>query len=247
MIRLIALQELRRLFAAPSTWFILGALQFIFAWTFLLRLDAFLQLQSQLTLIANAPGASQLIVSPLSGIVALTMMILAPLFTMRLLAEERRNQTLPLLLSAPLSSTQIVLGKFLALVLFFWLIIFCFALMSLVLELGTPLDIGLLLANTIGLLLLTACYTSLGLYVSALTAQPVAAAIGALAVLLGLWLADMNAGDQYRIWHALTPSGHFQNFNGGLLDSNGLIYYLLFCAFFLLLTIRRVHNNRFYG
>ena len=74
MMRLIALRELRRLFAAPSTWFILGALQFILAWTFLLRLDAFLQLQSQLTLIANAPGASQLIVSPLSGIVALMMM-----------------------------------------------------------------------------------------------------------------------------------------------------------------------------
>lgn len=247
MMRLIALQELRRLFAAPSTWFILGVLQFILAWTFLVRLDAFLQLQSQLTLIANAPGATQLIVSPLSGIVALTVMLLTPLFTMRLLAEERRNQTLALLLSAPLSDTQIVLGKFLALVLFLWLIIICCALMSLVLALGTPLDIGLLLTNTVGLMLLAASYAALGLYVSALSAQPVAAAIGALAILFGLWLADISAGDQYRFWHTLTPTGHFQSFNGGLLDSRDLVYYLLFCAFFLLLTIRRIHNNRFYG
>jgi ABC-2 type transport system permease protein len=247
MIRLIALKELNSLFAAPATWLILGALQFILGVSFLARLDAFLQLSPQLALIANAPGATQIVVPYLFNIVAMIMMILTPVFTMRLLAEERRNQTLALLLSAPVSSTQIVVGKFIGLLLFLWLIAVCCAAMALTLMLGTPMDVGLLLANASGILLLTASYVALGLYVSALAAQPIVAAIGALAALFGLWLAESSAADSYRVWHALTPTGHFQNFNGGLLDSGDLVYFLLFCAFFLLLAIRRLNNNRLYG
>jgi len=247
MIRLIAYKEFRSLLVAPSTWLILGALQFILAWSLLGRLDAFLQLQSQLTLIANAPGATQVVVPPLFGIAAIVMLLLAPIFTMRLLAEERRNQTLALLLAAPVSGRQIVLGKFLGLMLFLSLIVLATTAMSLVLALGTPMDFGMLLANMLGLLLLAASYVALGLYISALAAQPIVAAIGALAALFGLWLADSNSSDSNPLWHSLTPTGHFMNFNGGLLDSGDFVYFMLFCTVFLLLTIRRLHNNRIYG
>ena len=246
MIRLIAFKELRSLLAAPSTWFMLAALQFVFSWFFLSRLDAFLQVQAQLALIANAPGAAQTIVAPLFGTLDLIMMMLVPVLTMRLLAEERRNQTLPLLMAAPVSSGRIVLGKFAGLMLFLLLPIVASTLMVLVLMLGTPLDTGLLLSNAAGLLLITASYASLGLYISALAVQPIVASIGALAALFGLWLVESNAGDG-SFWHALAPSGHFRHFNTGLLDSGDLVYYLLFCAFFLLLTMRRLHNNRLYG
>lgn len=247
MIRLIALREFRSLLAAPSTWFMLAALQFIFAWFFLSRLDAFLQVQSQLALIANAPGAAQTIVAPLFGTLGLIMMMLVPVLTMRLIAEERRNQTMTLLMAAPVAGWQIVLGKYLGLLLFLALLVAGCTAMVLVLALGTPLDSGLLLANAAGLLLLTASYTALGLYLSSLTIQPVVAAIGALAALFGLWLVEINATDSNSFWHALTPSGHFQDFNAGLLSSSDVIYYLLFCAFFLLLAMRRIHNNRIYG
>lgn len=247
MIRLIALKEFRSLLHSPTTWLILGALQFILAWSFLGRLNAYLQLQTQLALIANAPGATQVVAPPLFGIAALVMMMLAPVFTMRLLAEERRNQTLALLMAAPVSGRQIVLGKFFGLMLFLSLIVLGCTAMSLVLALGTPMDFGLLFANMAGLLLLTASYAALGLYISSLTAQPIVAAIGALAVLFGLWLAEASATDSSPVWHALTPTGHFQNFNSGLLDSSDLVYFVLFCAFFLLLAIRRIHNNRIYG
>lgn len=247
MIRLIAKHEIRSLLAAPSTWLMLGALQFILAWFFLVRLDAYLQLQSQLSLYANAPGATQLVLSPLFGTIALVMMMLIPAFTMRLLAEERRNQTLQLFLAAPVSAVEIVLGKFFGLLLFLWLaVIGCTAVVS-VLALGTPMDFGLLFANMLGLLLLTASYAALGLYVSALTAQPVLASIGTLAALLALWLLDGSSSDGNHLLHTLTPTGHFQNLNGGLLDSTDLVYYLLFCIFFISLTIRRLNNNRFYG
>lgn len=247
MILTIAYKEFRSLFSIPSTWLILGALQFIFAWFFFARLDVFLQVQSQLAQLANAPGATLAVAAPLFGIIALILMMLIPIFTMRLIAEERRNQTLTLLMSAPVSDIHIVVGKFIGLMLFLLLIIASCMLMVLTLAAGTQLDIGLLLTNALGLILLAASYTALGLYISSLTKQPVVAAIGALAIFFGLWLADVSAVDNNNTWRALAPTSHFQNFNTGLLNSIDLMFFLLFCTVFLLLTIRRLHNNCIYS
>lgn len=247
MIRLLALHELRSLFAMPSTWFVLAALQFIFAWFFLEMLQAFLDIQPQLAQLANAPGVTATIAPPLFNMVALLLMMLAPMFTMRAIAEERRNRTLALLLSAPLSGAHIVLGKFFGLLVFLSVLSAGVPLMLCSLALGTSLDPGLLSGNMLGLLLLTASYIAVGLYVSALTAQPVIAAIGALAVLVGLWLADIAAAAENSVMHFISPLYHFRNFNTGLLDSADAAYFVLFTALFLLLTVRRLHNNRRYG
>ena len=247
MIRLIAMRELKSLFSMPSTWFVLAALQFIFAWFFLARLEAFLEIQPQLALLANPPGVTSTVGAPLFNTASLLLMMLVPMFTMRLIAEERRNQTLALLLSSPVSDTRIVLGKFAGLLLFLLLLIATLPLMLYTLSLGTQLDHGLLLANCTGLVLLTASYVALGLYVSSLTTQPIIAAIGSLAILAGLWLADIGAPSADSPWHQFSPLYHFQNFNSGLLDSSDAAFFLLFTLFFLLLTARRLHNNRIYG
>lgn len=247
MILTIAHKEFRSFFSTPSTWLILGTLQFIFAWFFLARLDAYLQLQTQLAQVANAPGATMSVASPLFGTLALMLMMLIPLFTMRLLAEERRNQTLSMLLSAPVSGSQIVLGKFLSLVLFLTLLITACTLMLCILGLGTHLDYGLLIANALGLFLLTASYAALGLYLSALTKQPIVAAMSATAFSFGLWLMDVGSADSTNGVRALSPTAHAQNLNAGLILGTDLIYFALFIATFLLLTIRRVNNNRMYA
>ncbi len=247
MIRLIAMRELRSLFSMPSTWFVLAALQFIFAWFFLARLEAFLEIQPQLALLANPPGVTSTVGAPLFNTASLLLMMLVPMFTMRLIAEERRNQTLALLLSSPVSDTRIVLGKFVGLLFFLLLLIAPLPLMLYTLSLGTHLDHGLLLANCTGLVLLIASYVALGLYVSSLTTQPIIAAIGSLAILAGLWLADIGAPSADSPWHQFSPLYHFQNFNSGLLDSSDAAFFVLFTLFFLLLTAKRLHNNRIYG
>jgi len=233
MIRLLALRELRSLFAMPSTWFVLAALQFIFAWFFLARLDAFLELQPQLAQLANPPGVTAMVAAPMFNTVALLMMVMVPVFTMRLIAEERRNQTFALLLSAPLSSLHIALGKFMGLLIFLIVLMVSVPLMLYTLALGTNIDHGLMLSNILGLLLLVSSYVALGLYISALTTQPIIAAIGAAA--------------EDSPWHLFSPLHHFQNFNTGLLDSSDAAFFILFTAAFLLLTMKRLHNNRVYG
>ena len=246
MIRLIAMRELKSLFSMPSTWFVLAALQFILAWFFLAGLEAFLEFQPQLALLANPPGVTATVGAPLFNTAALLLMMLVPVFTMRLIAEERRNQTLALLLSSPVSDFQIALGKYTGLFMFLLLLIAPLPLMLCALFFGTHLDSGLLLSNCIGLALLTSSYVALGLYISSLTVQPIIAAIGTLAILAGLWLADIGAPSASS-WHQLSPLHHFQKFNSGLLDSGDAAYFLLFSMFFLLLAARRLRNNRIYG
>jgi ABC-2 type transport system permease protein len=247
VIRLLAMRELRSLFAMPSTWFILAVLQFIFAWRFLALLEQFLELQPQLAQLANPPGVTNSIAATMFNTVALLLMMLVPMLTMRLIAEERRNQTFTLLLSAPLSGLHIVLGKFVGLLIFLAVLMSGVVLMLYSLAFGTALDHGLLLSNILGLFLLTASYIALGLYISALTTQPVIAAIGTLAVLVGLLLADIGATAEDSPWHSISLFNHFQNFNKGLLDSSDAAFFVLFTAVFLLLAMKRLHNNRVYG
>lgn len=243
MIRLLATRELRSLFALPSTWLLLGVLQFLLAWSFLARLDAWLQVQSQLAQLANPPGVTATIAAPLLGMLALLLMLLVPLFTMRAFAEERRNQTLVLLLSAPVTARQIVLGKFWGLFALFGGLILANLAMIASLSLGTRLDGGLLASNLLGLLLLTASFLSVGLLVSVWTTQPLVAAIGGLAALLGLWLVDVTASDDTPVWHQFSPLWHFQKFNNGLLDSADLAYFALLTVLCLGLTCDRLRRQ----
>lgn len=242
--RLIALKELRSLCASPTTWMLLGVFQFVFAWFFLVRLDSFLQVQNQLAQIANAPGATQAVAVPLYDTAALILMMLIPLFTMRLVAQERRDHTLVLLIAAPISGAQIVLGKFIGLMSFLLCVIAGCTLMMLTLEAGTQLDFGLLMGNALGLLLLAASYASLGLYISTLTAQPPLAAIGSITLLFGSWLTDASAVGGDNPLRAFAPTAHLASFTHGLLSSPDLVYFLAFCAVFLWLATRRIQNGR---
>lgn len=240
MIRLLARKEFRCLFAAPSTWWMLALLQFIFAWFFLARLDDYLLVQAQLAQSGNAPGATISIAAPLANVLSIVLMMLIPLFTMRLIAEERRNQTWILLSTAPISSVHIVLGKFLGLLALLSLIIVACGLMMCAIALGTHVDVGLIASNVLGVWLLAASYAALGLYFSALTRQPIVAAFGALAVSLGLWMLEMSNG----MVRVLSPTVHFQALNSGLINSSDLVYFGLFIGAFLGLTLYHIRRER---
>ena len=131
MIATIAGKELKSLFASPLAWVLLTVTQIIIGYVFLRRLDDFLQMQSQLIRLASPPGATELVAAPVFGTAAGVLLFTVPLLAMRLIAEERRNQTLVLIITAPVSMTQIVLGKFLGLLVFLLLTVALTALMPL--------------------------------------------------------------------------------------------------------------------
>ncbi len=247
MIVTIIRKELSMLFISPFAWILLALIQLVLTWVFLVRLDAFLEIQSQLMQIANPPGITEVIISPVFAMAAIILLMVTPLLSMRLLAEERRNHTLTLLISAPVSMTDIVIGKFLGLMVFFLAVITLIVALSISLRLGGALDFGLLLSNTLGLLLVTACFSALGLYISSLTAQPVIAAIGTLGVLLGLWMINLAASETDGWLQYFSLLKHFEQFNQGLIDTLSIAYFILFIVTFLVLTIRRLDGERLHG
>jgi ABC-2 type transport system permease protein len=256
MIFTIAAKELKALFASPLAWLVLTFLQLILAFGFLKRLDDFMLIQPQLVQMANPPGITELVAAPVFATTAIVLLFAVPLLAMRLIAEERRNQTMVLLISAPLSMTEIVLGKFIGLMAFLLLIIGITTLMPLSLLLGGSLDFGLLLSLVIGAVLLAACFAAVGLYASSLTAQPLAAAMIAFSLLLGMLLAGETAADGLRgrdlqvpaaLAQVLSPLKNFEPFAKGLLDSYSIACMLLLIAVFLILTIRRLDAARLRG
>ena len=247
MISVIASRELRGLFLSPLAWSVLGVLQLILAWLFLIQVDTFLQVQPRLAGIEGAPGLTDLVATPMMGAAATFIMLLIPLLSMRLLSDEFRNGTFSLLLTAPISMSQIVLGKYLGILGFLVIAVALILLMPLSLLLGGSLDWGKLVAAVMGLLLVSASFAAIGLFISSLTAQPAVAAIGTYGSLLFFWIISLAAGSgeqggQFFNWLSLQT--HYESMMKGLIRSSDLVFYTLVIAAFLLLTIRRLDNLR---
>jgi ABC-2 type transport system permease protein len=256
MILTIAGKELKALFASPLAWIVLTVMQIIFGYNFLRRIDDFLQIQPRLIHMTSPPGVTELVIAPTFATAAVVLLFAVPLLAMRLIAEERRNQTMVFLMSAPVSITDIVLGKFFGLMGFLLIVIGLVALMPFALAGGTSLDYGLLASVTAGALLLAACFTAVSLYLSCLTAHPVAAAIGAFSALLAMLLMGETAGDSLRArgWHVpaalvqvLSPLTNFEPLARGLVDTYAIACSLLLTVAFILMAIRRLDAMRLRG
>ncbi|MGB1541190.1 MAG: ABC transporter permease [Cycloclasticus sp.] len=187
---IIAARELRNLFLSPLAWTILGVTQLILAYMFLTQIDYYLMLQPKLVGLPGAPGVTDLVVAPLFGNSAVILLLITPLLTMRTISDERRNKTISLLFSAPISLTDIVLGKFLAIFGFLLIILLSIALMPLSLLTIGELDMGKFFACLLAMSLLMAAFNALGLYMSAIASQPTVAAVGSFGALLLLWIID---------------------------------------------------------
>ncbi|MEF3076253.1 ABC transporter permease subunit [Methylobacter sp. Wu1] len=247
MILAIAAREFKTLFLSPMAWTILAILQFILAFLFLSQVETFTMLQPKLTAIEGAPGLTDIVVTPLFGNAAIILLLATPLLTMRLICEERRNKTLSLLLSAPVSNGDIIIGKYLGTLGLLLLIILLTALMPLSLLAGGELDFGKLFANMLALLLLVSTFAAIGLFVSCLAGHPTVAALGTFGLLLVLWLIDWTTGiedQRSELFEYLSLLRHFQNVQTGLISTADISYFLLFTGTFILLSIRRLDNDR---
>lgn len=247
MILQIALRELRSLFLSPLAWVILGILQILLAWKFLGFIEMFFSLQADLIKIKNAPGVTDLVVAPLFDFSKLLLLIICPLITMRLLSEEKQNGSLKLLLSSPVSMSEIVLGKYLGALLFFVIVIFIIALMPLSLMFSTELDMGKLASGMLSQFLNVSAFVALGLYMSSLSKQPVTAAAGTFGLLILFWIiniAGSSNSDGTGFFNYLSMTHHSIQMLRGIVYSSDIAYFLLFSLGFILLSIRQLDAQR---
>jgi ABC-2 type transport system permease protein len=249
MVFSIAARELRGLFLSPLAWAILAVTQGILAFQFLSHIEYFIELQPRLAAIDGAPGIADLIIAPLYADAAIVLLLITPLLTMRVFSEERRSRTISLLFSAPASMTEIVLGKYLGVFAFFLVMLAMLTLMPLSLLAGSALDLGKLAACALGLTLVLAAFSAIGVYMSSLTEQPVIAAVTTFGLLLMLFLLNRSnlPGDDANVLGYLSMLAHYEPLLKGLFNSTDVIYYLLITVLFLGFTIRRLDAMRLQG
>lgn len=238
MIWTIAQRELRNLFISPLAWVVLGITQVIFGLVFMAQIASY-------NTDGSNPGITAAIALPLFGWASILLLFVIPLLTMRLVAEERRNHTLTLLFSAPVSMTEIVLGKFTGVMLYLLILSGLILVMPLSLLLGGSLDGGLLATAVFGLVLLLASFTAIGLFMSTLTKSPTLAAMGSFGALFLLWMFAMSAdmfGDN--ILSYLSIINHYVPFLEGVINTRDILYYLTIAAVFLVFSVRRLNMDR---
>ncbi len=177
--------------------------------------------------------------------------LLIPAITMRLIAEERRAGTLEMTLTAPVDEGELVWGKFLGALVFYaflWLPLFLY--IAIVLFLGGSPDLGRIVANLFGVLLLGAMFLAVGLFCSSVTSNQIIAAVFTAVVLLGIsFLPEVarlfpRVAVVQRIADYVSFFRHFGEFQSGVIDARPAIYYLTTTGFFLFLTARSLEARK---
>lgn len=168
------------------------------------------------------------------------LMLIAPLLTMRLFAEERRQGTLDLLWTYPVRELSVVLGKYASALVLLALMLLLTTTYPLALSRIYPVDAGPLLAGYLGLFLLGASFLACGIFVSALTDSQLVAGSVTFGLLLLFWALTWNAAAANEgILSALDQVSLFDRFalfaRGGI-DSKDVVFFVAFVGFFLFLT-----------
>ena len=239
----IARYEMRRIFLSPLAWAVLAIVQFIIGYVFVNLVGEYRLAESNDTM-----GVSDYIGGSVYGFATIILLLVMPLMTMRLFSEERKNGSITLLFSAPVSLTEIVLGKFVGLMGFVSAVLLLMALLPASLMFWTHMDWGRVAAGLLGLFLLMMSFGAAGLFVSSLTREPTIAAVGSFGLLMIVWLLSILAYNDSIPFHDLinylSLIGHYESMRRGLFDSADALYYVLFSALFLWATVQRLDMER---
>jgi len=228
----IALKEFKSYLASPMAYVVTGI---------------FLVLTGFLFSISSATY-SETSIRGFLGTGNLLLLLLAPVLTMRLLAEERKMGTLELLLTAPVRDGEVIAGKFLgSLGILTTMLALTFYYPILLMSFGDP-DWGPIATGYLGLFLLGSVSLAVGLFASSLTSNQLVAAVVAGGILFALWFigtaANLLPEALGEVISYLSLSYHFPDFMRGVIDTRGIIYYLGITVLFLFLAIRSLESSR---
>ncbi len=185
---------------------------------------------------------------PFFGLAPLLFLILTPFFTMRLLAEEKAQGTLELLLTMPVTDWQVVLGKFLASVGLIGFVVGLTLFFPISVAQIGPLDKGAVFAAYIGMMLMCSTYAAIGLMASSLTKNQIVAALISFGIGFGLYIlgqyVPLLAPSLAEFCYAIAIHVRFQNIARGVIDTRDVIYYLSMIFGCLLIAQTTLESRR---
>jgi len=248
-------KEWRHYFGSPIAYVALTIWTLLFGAFYVLVFNRFLLVSMRSAQQMEFGGAPKLSLNEwvISGVLhnmAVVALFITPMLTMRLFAEEKRQGTLELLATAPITGLQIILGKFLGALSLFALMIAAGLLNFLLLwQYATvPPEWKPVATGALALLLLGASFIAVGLVVSTLTRNQIVAGTLTFGLLLGLWILgwmdDPSAGPITRVFAYLGLLTHLSELMKGVLDLKDIVFYVSFTVFGLFLAHQSVESQR---
>ncbi|MHC1744139.1 MAG: ABC transporter permease [Syntrophobacteraceae bacterium] len=247
-------KELYSLFASP-VFYVVAVTFLVISGYFFYTAVAFYNFQSfeasQNPMMARQMNVSDMVIRPFLMDMSIILLLVSPLLTMRLYAEERKTGTIELLLTYPLSDTATILAKFLAATTA--LLAILIGTLPGIFLLGTisPPSWETILCGYLGIFLLGSAFLSLGIFTSSVTQNQIIAAVLSFGALLMFWVIgwtkNLVGPAMGNFVDYLSIIKHFDSFSKGVLDSRDFVYYLLFIILCLFLTLRQMESYRWRG
>ncbi len=251
----VAGKDLRALFVSPVAYVVLTGYVVLSGWFFFNLLVQFNRMISMYEMVRRPDVASMLnlnemVMLPLLYNMTIVLLLMVPLITMRLFAEEKKLRTDELLLTSPISVNSIVLGKYLAALVFLDVMLALTLIYPVILfQYGQPApELGPIVAGYIGLFFLGAAFMAVGIFASSLTENQIVAAVISFVTLLLFfvigWPAETAGPILGKVLQYLSLIDHFTDFSKGLLDGQHVVYFVTFILFALFLTKRSIESMR---
>ncbi len=247
-------KEMRLYFTSPVAWVVFTIFLLIAGYFFYSIFAFFTQASLQSAMnpqMGRELNVTDSVMRPLFSNISVILLLLMPLVTMRLFAEERRAGTIELLLTYPVRDGAVLAGKYLAALVLYAIMIGLTVLYPVIVVYFARLEWGPVLTGYLGLLLMGATFIAVGVFASSLTENQIVAAITTFGVLLIFWIlgwsADYAGGTAGRVLQFLSILEHNDSFSKGVLDTKDILYYVNFTLLALFLTLRSLEARRWKG
>jgi len=247
-------KELRLYFTSPIAY-VVCFIFLVISGYFFSSLFAFfnlISLQSAMNpALARDLNVTEGVIRPLFSNIGVILLFLMPILTMRLFAEEKRSGTIELLLTYPVRDGEVLVGKYVAALALYALMLALTGLYPGLVAVFVSLDPGPLISGYLGLFLLGATFLAIGVLASSLTENQIVAAFANFGALLVFWVVGWSADFAGPVWGKLLSHlsllEHFESFARGVIDTRDVIYYLNFTILCLFLTLRSLESKRWRG
>ena len=247
-------KEMRLYFVSPIAYAVFAIFTLISGW-FFYNVFAFYTLVSMQAafnpMMARDLSVTEGVIRPLFQNISVIMLLMMPILTMRLFAEEKKSGTIELLLTYPVRDGEVLVGKYLAALTIFLGMLALTAVYPALVLWTAGLEWGPLLTGYLGLILQGGAFIAVGILISSLTENQIVAAVATFGTLLIFWViswAADSAGAAFgRILSHLSLTEHFESFAKGVLDTKDVIYYLNLTILSLFLTLRSLEAKRWRG
>ncbi len=243
-------RELKAYFVSPIAYVVFTVFFTISGWLFF-NILTYYNLQTlqfiRYPALLEKLNLTEMVLRPHSHNLSFILLLMIPVLTMRLWAEEKGSGTAELLLTSPIRLVEIVLGKYLSsLILLLVMMILAFQYPLILIIFGNP-EPGPIITTYLGLFLMGAAFLAVGFFASSLTENQIVAAIIGFGVLLFFWViswASHTVGTTFgEVLSYLSLMEHFDEFSKGLLDTRDIVFFLSFSFFGLFLTHRVIESH----